>query len=316
MACTCSRKAGSTLGGVTGRPPQSPRAELERQVREYFPQQLAACEEFLSVAVEMVEAEPWRGRSLDGAQFADKLIAAESARGLKTYRASLDAALGGFGPQAAMMNRALFEGMATACWTSANPQLASERFQKHQRHNLVLWSRRYLASQVIQQPLPGTPGLEEQRELDRLFSPWGDKLWCGLPMHKVVDAIEDQWETPAELRGFFAIAHASNNEVQHTSMRSLLHPVIADSDVSFEVDSGPSLQGIDKALHGALWSYANLLRATADYFEIEGRDQIAPLFKRCQSVFMPIDHEAAKETGRNDPCPCGSGKKFKRCHSS
>lgn len=23
-----------------------------------------------------------------------------------------------------------------------------------------------------------------------------------------------------------------------------------------------------------------------------------------------------KEVGRNDPCPCGSGKKFKKCHAA
>ncbi|WP_106477004.1 SEC-C metal-binding domain-containing protein [Phytohalomonas tamaricis] len=23
-----------------------------------------------------------------------------------------------------------------------------------------------------------------------------------------------------------------------------------------------------------------------------------------------------KDVGRNDPCPCGSGKKFKKCHGS
>lgn len=23
-----------------------------------------------------------------------------------------------------------------------------------------------------------------------------------------------------------------------------------------------------------------------------------------------------KEVGRNDPCPCGSGKKFKKCHGA
>ncbi|MGQ0723494.1 MAG: SEC-C metal-binding domain-containing protein, partial [Candidatus Eiseniibacteriota bacterium] len=23
---------------------------------------------------------------------------------------------------------------------------------------------------------------------------------------------------------------------------------------------------------------------------------------------------AAKPVGRNDPCPCGSGQKYKRCH--
>jgi uncharacterized protein YecA (UPF0149 family) len=25
---------------------------------------------------------------------------------------------------------------------------------------------------------------------------------------------------------------------------------------------------------------------------------------------------ALKDVGRNDPCPCGSGKKFKKCHAA
>jgi preprotein translocase subunit SecA len=29
---------------------------------------------------------------------------------------------------------------------------------------------------------------------------------------------------------------------------------------------------------------------------------------------MPVRVE--KQTGRNDPCWCGSGKKFKKCHGS
>jgi preprotein translocase subunit SecA len=31
------------------------------------------------------------------------------------------------------------------------------------------------------------------------------------------------------------------------------------------------------------------------------------------SPTVPTRREAAK-VGRNDPCPCGSGKKFKKCH--
>jgi uncharacterized protein len=30
----------------------------------------------------------------------------------------------------------------------------------------------------------------------------------------------------------------------------------------------------------------------------------------------PLRATAAVKTGRNDPCPCGSGKKFKHCHGS
>jgi hypothetical protein len=213
-----------------------------------------------------------------------------------------------------MLNRALFEGMATACWACANPQLAAKRFVQHQRHHRSQWSKRYLESGVIKKPLPDIPGTEEQRELDKLFGPWGDRLWCGLPLHKLVAAIEDQWEEGARLKGFFVIAHATNNEMQHTTARSLLEPA-NESDASLQVRrAGPSLRGVDTALHGALWCYAHLLRATADYCEVDGREEIMPLFNRGEATFRPIAADAEKGVGRNDPCPCGSGRKFKRCH--
>jgi hypothetical protein len=31
---------------------------------------------------------------------------------------------------------------------------------------------------------------------------------------------------------------------------------------------------------------------------------------------LQIAQERAKTTGRNDPCPCGSGKKYKKCHEA
>ncbi len=34
---------------------------------------------------------------------------------------------------------------------------------------------------------------------------------------------------------------------------------------------------------------------------------------RAATVRTAVADEAAAEVGRNDPCPCGSGKKFKRC---
>ena len=34
---------------------------------------------------------------------------------------------------------------------------------------------------------------------------------------------------------------------------------------------------------------------------------------RCRSPQTPVQRDAPK-VGRNDPCPCGSGKKYKHCH--
>ena len=42
-------------------------------------------------------------------------------------------------------------------------------------------------------------------------------------------------------------------------------------------------------------------------FDVGGR---RPRSRRCRRSTVP----SASDVGRNDPCPCGSGKKFKRCH--
>jgi uncharacterized protein YecA (UPF0149 family) len=44
---------------------------------------------------------------------------------------------------------------------------------------------------------------------------------------------------------------------------------------------------------------------------------IAETITRVSIVQEPVRSQAAgskSEAGRNDPCPCGSGKKYKKCH--
>jgi len=33
-----------------------------------------------------------------------------------------------------------------------------------------------------------------------------------------------------------------------------------------------------------------------------------------ESAEQPVQRRAGDKVGRNDPCPCGSGKKYKKCH--
>jgi preprotein translocase subunit SecA len=37
--------------------------------------------------------------------------------------------------------------------------------------------------------------------------------------------------------------------------------------------------------------------------------------QRAQPMFQPMQSNEPR-VGRNDPCPCGSGKKYKKCHGS
>lgn len=63
--------------------------------------------------------------------------------------------------------------------------------------------------------------------------------------------------------------------------------------------------------------FFNMLKADADYLYTlpqwedvlteEKRVEIVKDFKRSKTVHKE------KEPGRNDPCPCGSGKKYKKC---
>jgi len=63
--------------------------------------------------------------------------------------------------------------------------------------------------------------------------------------------------------------------------------------------------------------YFNMLKAKADYLYTlaqwdtiltdEKRQEIAKQYKKSKTVIKE------KTPGRNDPCPCGSGKKYKKC---
>jgi Predicted metal-binding protein related to the C-terminal domain of SecA len=63
--------------------------------------------------------------------------------------------------------------------------------------------------------------------------------------------------------------------------------------------------------------YFNMLEAKADYLynlpqwdeilTVEQRQEIVKAHKKSKTVVKD------KEPGRNDPCPCGSGKKYKKC---
>lgn len=64
--------------------------------------------------------------------------------------------------------------------------------------------------------------------------------------------------------------------------------------------------------------FYNMLKADADYLygleqwmDILGEDKIREIVKEYKA--SKTVRRAAPKIGRNDPCPCGSGKKYKKC---
>ena len=63
--------------------------------------------------------------------------------------------------------------------------------------------------------------------------------------------------------------------------------------------------------------YFNMHKADADYlYSLEEWDDVLPIEKR-EEIYKQYRQSRTghveKKPGRNDPCPCGSGKKYKQC---
>jgi preprotein translocase subunit SecA len=48
----------------------------------------------------------------------------------------------------------------------------------------------------------------------------------------------------------------------------------------------------------------------------ERSDLLSQSNSNTQEKPVPQPVKVEKKVGRNDPCPCGSGKKFKNCHGT
>jgi hypothetical protein len=129
--------------------------------------------------------------------------------------------------------------------------------------------------------------------------------------------VEHHWKDEASrntLWFFHDIAYRENNQTLHVSSASL-NAIVRLSEVSENLifSVGPRPDMIDRALFGAFWMSTGPSGLVHERFGIELDD------KTRAEVFTPRDFvtltdEQMRKTARNDPCPCGSGQKFKKCH--
>lgn len=308
------------VGVTDGLEPTTRHPELVKR----FGDELAISEEL--VAFSKSGLIPWSGRPFESA--ADGIVLAEGARALKTYRAVIHLCTLGYGEQASMLNRSLFEGMAVAHWAHSEPEDAVERFEAHFEHNRILWADllRELGwdtGEVAPEELPDA-SQERRDELIGMFGQHGQKLWTGhRHLAELLHAIEDQWEGHGrdQLWEFFQVAHKDNNLMLHSGAWSLeraAHGLSTESDGEVELNfrTGPTSDRVGPALYGGFWTYVQTFSLVMDRFQVPNREGLKALHARGEIAFKKLSDEQTKDVGRNDPCPCGSGRKFKRCHGA
>jgi hypothetical protein len=260
-------------------------AEIEGQVRAAYGPRLEACERLHAFGEDALYA--WAGRPIDPDAI-DPIILAEGARATKTYGGILRLASGGFGPQASMLSRSVFEGMAIAHWAHANPERAVELFKKHGRHSELLWRDALAKADQADAPAVDADTEGERRELSGLFGKYGTKLWTGHgSLHALLPEIEDQWPDgpPREqLWWFFRVAHRDNNQVLHSTALGLTAGMTRMPD-ALSLDVGPSELYLDRGLLGGLWCYEQTLTLLWDHFAIPGREALDEIAKSAQAAF-------------------------------
>ena len=159
-----------------------------------------------------------------------------------------------------------------------------------------------------------------------LFQDWKD-----LMENQTEDTFEDFWKEYSETETKI-YTHILENHTEH--LTGTVGELVAKFQCNKTIFAG-FLDGINSSLNTKIdldaiteetsvdlevdfeKLFFNMLKAEADYlFSIpawddvlseEKRIEIVKEFKRSKTV------HAEKKPGRNDPCPCGSGKKYKKC---
>lgn len=114
---------------------------------------------------------------------------------------------------------------------------------------------------------------------------------------KFSDLVSQFDADPVIFMGFLDGINSSLNK--ENDLESITEDTELDLDVNFE-----------KLLFNMLKADAEYLYTLKEWENVLSEEKIAEIvkdFKRSRTV------RKEKEPGRNDPCPCGSGKKYKKC---
>jgi hypothetical protein len=280
-------------------------------VPERFAAQLDICERLLS-AVWSCRPRPHRTMSEATAN-----CLAILGRSLEILDAVLVLVRTGRSLPALMLDRALFEDMIAAFWLSHpdNQDTGVQRIRDQEDHIVLLSNdliRNYPHRVLIDAEEHEDLGAR-RKELEKHFGVYGHRTWFG-DIYTAIGQVGPAWERlggeEETLRVYYAFVHRHINLHVHNTVTSITRS-LGRYDQPRKVDDFE----INLALRAAFFC----LQGTAHLvFDETGTDrsQLHELEQESHLVFIDLDPKNLSKIGRNDLCPCGSGKKFKRCHGA
>lgn len=241
--------------------------EVRRNIRKHHGDELDDCDRIREHAVGMFEK--WTGRGIEST--ADGLLIAIFARSTDTFTCAVRNVRLGYGAQAAMLNRSLFEDMVDAHWIVTDPETAATRYDDHHEHGRMLLADT-VASFPDMYPEVELPefDLEERNRLAKAFGDFGEKPWSGLSLHKRVKLIKGHWTTEMDqegLRFMHSLAHRENNQTLHVSAQSLGAVVEVDESGRPAFRVGPRPDMVRRAMFGSYWTFTQTVTLVIDHFD-------------------------------------------------
>ena len=250
----------------------------------------------------------------------DNVFIGTFAKGTKTYRAGLLLCDRGYGEQAAMLNRSLFEHAVVSWWLLLcldDEEAVMEALRDHRAHARVLFDRAMERHPELDEDRGGSPFEPEYIEtLDGKFGDFG-RQWHNKRLDELVReveaAVDERYQTL--FWKLFRFVNHHNNYMLHHSAVGIAETVVwEDPNETPSVKVGPDRASRNSSLWAAVCCYGLLTVATLRRLSPTRADGFSDLLDDIDRAFIAYRRDQVKDVGRNDPCPCGSGEKFKRCH--
>jgi hypothetical protein len=252
--------------------------EIRRRIAKVYGPRLTSCDQLLTHA--QSEMAHWSGRAVK--RGADRISLAEIARATKTFDGAIRLCRDGFGEQAAMLNRSLFEAMVITHWTSIHRREAVGLFTRHAQFTSALWFETLDAlgwlddGDRAKQPKLGP----KRAEFVKLFGPYGTRPWVRRNVPTLVDEIEHLWDDAgrAQLRATHAVPHTHNNQMLHSTATAVSAAHLGATTTELRLTIGPSNLLVEQALLAGYWTYGQVLSLLIDVFRLKDRAAFEELF--------------------------------------
>ncbi len=223
----------------------------------------------------------------------------------------------GFGELALAALRPLGETMVSAYFMSLEPEVRAAQFSEFEKFEAI--ETYQLFKEMGWDVSDVMPKFRDeawvQSVRDRFPKP--ALGWMQLGMDKVIASIESCWKTEQGKKQLFQVARLMKlvgDRQSHVGAIDTASRLSTGDEYQLTLHMGPQRKWVPMALVLSAWVYGQIFDLWADHFRLPDleswRRRWNVLIARCAR----LDKKKVAGVGRNDPCPCGSGFKFKRCH--